>query len=464
VRVLLVSTYELGHQPVALAAPAAALERAGHEVRCCDVSVDPLDPADVAWAERVAFSVPMHTALRLALPLAMSIRARRPEVPLCFYGLYATVRTDLALVPTVDAVIAGEYVPGLVAWASGLDAGQPVQLGRRGRGPGTPLPARRLLPSLDRYTRLAGPDGEHLVGSVTTTTGCSHRCRHCPVPVVYDGRVRPVEESAVVADVDQLVAAGARHLTFSDPDFLNMPGHARRIVREVHRRHPELTFDCTVKVEHILRHPDVWPEWRAAGCVFVVSAFESVDDDVLAVLDKGHTASDASAAVTLLRAHGIEIRPSWLPFTPLTTAGTLSDLLDFVIAHDLVANVDPVQYAVRLLLPEGSLLMDRPEIAPFVGAYDPVHLGWSWTHPDPGIDGLYAELSALVEQRVDQDPLVTFGEIEERVSALGGRRRPRPLQGEVSRGPDGARFRLTEPWFCCSEPTAAQLAPLSAPY
>ncbi len=463
-RVLLVSTYDLGHQPVALAAPAAALESAGHDVRCTDVSVDPVDPADVAWAERVAFSVPMHTALRLALPLATSIRERRPEVPLCFYGLYATVHTDLALVPPTDAVIAGEYVPGLVAWADGRDPGQPVQLGRRDGRRDTPLPARRLLPPLDRYTRMAAPDGEHLVGSVATTTGCSHRCRHCPVPVVYDGRVRPVGEAQVLADVDQLVAAGAGHLTFSDPDFLNMPGHARRIVREVHRRHPDLTFDCTVKVEHILRHPDVWAEWRAAGCAFVVSAFESVDDTVLALLDKGHTAADASAAVSLLRTHGIEIRPSWLPFTPLTTAASLADLVDFVVAHDLVANVDPVQYTVRLLLPEGSLLVDRPEIRPFVGSYDPVHLGWSWAHPDPGIDGLQSELSALVEQRVGQDPLVTFEAIEERVVALGGHNRPRACLGQVSRGPDGVRSRLTEPWFCCSEPTAAQLAPLAAPY
>ena len=79
-RVLLISTYELGHQPVQLAMPAAALLAAGHEVRCGDVAVDPLDVADVDGADRVACSVPMHTAMRLALRGAETIWARRLEV------------------------------------------------------------------------------------------------------------------------------------------------------------------------------------------------------------------------------------------------------------------------------------------------------------------------------------------------------------------------------------------------
>jgi hypothetical protein len=80
------------------------------------------------------------------------------------------------------------------------------------------------------------------------------------VPVVYDGRVRPVAEDAVLADVDQLVAAGARHISFADPDFLNAPRHARRVMAAVHDRHPGVTFDATIKVEHLLRYPEL-PNW-----------------------------------------------------------------------------------------------------------------------------------------------------------------------------------------------------------
>ena len=455
-RVLLVSTYELGHQPLHVAMPATALLAAGYDVRCVDVAVDPLDGAAVDWADRVAFSVPMHTAMRLALRVAETIRARRPELPLCFYGLYAPVSRDLTVRSAVDAVIAGEYESGLVAWAGGQDPGPTIQLARVGAR----VPARHLLPPLDRYVRLAVDGEERLVGSVEASRGCSHRCRHCPVPVVYDGRVRTVDEAAVIADVDQLVAAGARHVSFADPDFLNAPLHSRRVVAAIHQRHPHLTFDCTTKVEHILRRPEAWPELAKAGCAFVVSAFESVSETILEHLDKGHTVGDASRAVVMLRDHGIEVRPSWLPFTPWTTTDDLVDLVDFVLAHDLVPNVDPVQYTVRLLLPEGSLLLGRPAMTPHLGPYDPARLGWTWSHPDPAVDQLQKELAALVERRVKQAAALTFAEIDALIRAKATAFPARPSRGSVSQGPGGERARLTEPWFCCSEPTEAQLAPL----
>jgi hypothetical protein len=281
------------------------------------------------------------------------------------------------------------------------------------------------------------------------------RCRHCPVPVVYDGRIRIVALDAVLGDVDQQVAAGAEHLTFADPDFLNGVAHARRVVDAVHARFPDLSFDCTVKVEHVLAHPEVWPAFAAAGCVFVVSAFESVDDATLHRLDKGHTAADEATAVDLLREHGIEVRPSWLPFTPWTTRAQLRALLEFVARHDLVGNVDPVQYTIRLLLPPGSLLLGHPEVVGHLEGYDAERASHTWRSADPAMDALQVELSAVVEARlaagdstaavyqavrsvVGLDPVV----VDERRAALVP--------------------RLSEPWFCCAEPTAAQLAPLTA--
>src|SRR2546430_4329502 len=121
-KVLLVSTYELGHQPINLAAPAAALAAAGHEVRTLDTSVEPWTREPVQWADAVAFSVPMHTAMRLALRAAAAVRAARPELPICLYGLYATVSRDLTLGPAglADHAIAGEYEEGLLAWVDAL--------------------------------------------------------------------------------------------------------------------------------------------------------------------------------------------------------------------------------------------------------------------------------------------------------------------------------------------------------
>jgi len=282
---------------------------------------------------------------------------------------------------------------------------------------------------------------------------------------VYDGRLRVVATDVVVGDVAQLVAMGARHVTFADPDFLNGPQHAMRVANAVHAAFPDLTFDCTVKVEHILANERLWTDLARAGCLFVVSAFESVDDTTLRILDKGHTAADASAAVMLLRRHGIEIRPSWLPFTPWAAAAEVVAMLDFVVAHDLVPNVDAVQYTIRLLLPEGSLLLSAPEVTRRLRHYDAARLSWLWTAEDSGLDDLQTDLAALVESAAGGDEPVaaeeTFSEIDRRVRAYspGGRARAAfagPGRGSLSVGPPGPRPRLSEPWFCCSEPTMTQ--------
>lgn len=482
------STYELGHQPVHVASPAAALRAKGHEVRAIDVSVEPWDPRLVDWAERVAFSVPMHTAMRMALPLARSVRARRPELPVCLYGLYAGISRDATAAVAAgvaDRVIAGEYEPALLAWAAGGSAGAEDSTSAPSPGseiaPGSTIPAgntvvhlgrsrfltpaRDLLPPLERYARLVLGEQRLLAGAVEASHGCSHQCRHCPLPVVYDGRLRVVPEDVVVADVAQLVAMGARHVSFGDPDFLNGPKHASRIASAVHSSFPDLSFDCTTKVEHILDHEELWAELARTGCMFVVSAFESVDDNTLRILDKRHTTADASAAVRLLRQHGIEIRPSWLPFTPWTTAAEVAAMLDFVVAHDLVANVDAVQYTIRLLLPEGSLLLSAPEVIGRLEKYDPARLSWVWTAEDPRMDELQLELAALVEAAASVESPAGADEIFDEVVARVRAVQPRlgdgsfPVSvghGSLSMGPSGPRPRLSEPWFCCSEPTTIQ--------
>jgi radical SAM superfamily enzyme YgiQ (UPF0313 family) len=378
----------------------------------------------------------MHTAMRLAMRAAQALKRDRPELPVCFYGLYAPVSRDLTVGRLADRVIAGEYEPALVAWASGDAGGAEIDLGRGRFG----VPARDLLPPLERYAHLALGGEERLVGHVEASHGCVHMCRHCPVPTVYGGRIRIVGADTVLEDIAQLVEMGARHITFGDPDFLNGRKHSLAVVEAMHARFPELTFDCTVKVEHVLEFPAVWPEFARSGCLFVVTALESVNDEILERLDKGHTARQAADAIALLREHGIEPRPSFMPFTPWTTAADVADLLDFVAAYDLVGNVDPVQYTIRLLLPEGSLLLDHPDMRPHLGAYDAERLSWTWTAADPQVDELQARLSALVEgaTAAGEPAARTY----ERICAEVG------AEPQIEIGSAEGRPRLTEPWFC----------------
>ncbi len=463
-RALLLSTYELGHQPLHVASPAGSLLRAGHQVRCRDLAVDPLDEEELRWADLVAVSVPMHTAMRLARRVGLEVRAASPHAVLCFYGLYAGADDGAPTRDRPDVSISGEYEAELVALADDVDGGRRpgddgrvrLRLGRQRFG----LPARHLLPPLERYARLVTNGHRRLAGYVEAGHGCVHRCRHCPVPVVYDGRTRIVEVEAVLADVAQLVAMGAEHVTFGDPDFLSGPAHARRVVAAVHGAFPTLTFDVTTKVSHVLAQRELWPSFASAGCLFVVSAFESASDTVLRHLDKGHTVADELEAVAILRRSGIEPRPSLLPFTPWSTAEDVKALVRLVERADLVGNVDPVHYSIRLLVPPGSLLLDSGALDGLLDDYDPGHLGWTWHSSDRRLDELQAALALLAEDAGRDDAPAhqvheaMRGAVEGVLGPVGDTSPDPALRSAIDAD---HRPRLSEAWFCCAEPTDAQL-------
>jgi radical SAM superfamily enzyme YgiQ (UPF0313 family) len=457
--ILLVSCYELGHQPLGVAWPAAFLQARGYAPAVMDVSVEPFDADKVRRARVVAVSVPMHTALRVGVALIGRVRAVNPACHVVAYGLYAQLNREYLLAHGVDSVIGGEAEAPLSALVEALesDTGQPaVGVGTAARPAAPhlarlpfPVPSRAGLPSLKEYARLER-DGRHeLVAYVEASRGCKHLCRHCPIPPVYGGRFFVVPPDVVLADVRQQVLAGATHVTFGDPDFLNGPRHALAVARGLHAAFPDVTFDFTAKVEHLLRHRALLPELRALGGAFVVSAVESLSDAVLRHLDKGHTRADVQTLVFLMREAGIALRPTWVAFTPWTRLGDYRAMLDFVLDEGLLDHVDPVQYSLRLLVPPGSLLAGHPAMAPHLGPLVEGAFSHAWTHPDPPMDALQAEVAQVVLAAAEAhaDEAVTFDRVRALADAVDGSP-VRPLPARLSQ-PDRARPpRLTEPWFC----------------
>ncbi len=474
--ILLISCYELGHQPLGVASPFGFLKRAGFAPDTLDIAVDPFDDAKVTRARFVGISVPMHTALRLGVRVAERVRQINPDAIICCFGLYAALNADYLLEHGADFCIGGECETPLVALVEALEQRIKDEGGRmKGNGAGFlhpssvilhtsidgviqrgaaarpflqrlsfALPIRDALPPLDKYARLEHKGQRRVVGYTEASRGCLHLCTHCPIPPVYGGRFFVVPQDIVLADVRSQVGAGASHITFGDPDFLNGPGHALSVVRAVHAEFPGVTFDITTKVEHILKRGAILPELGRLGCLFLVSAVESVSDSVLAILEKNHTKADIEEAIKVVRAAGIAPRPTWVAFTPWTTLGDYLDMLAFIEAHGLIDHVDPVQYTIRLLVPPGSYLLNRPEMKRHLGPLNQASFSYVWAHPDPRMDRLQKEVSALVEKDVQAgvDPAVTF----DRVWSLAAGRKAGggvPLPADRDRAP-----RLSEPWFC----------------
>jgi hypothetical protein len=311
------------------------------------------------------------------------------------------------------------------------------------------VPSRHALPPLEGYAQLERNGTRNRVGYVEASRGCKHHCLHCPIPPVYDGRFFAVPLEVVLEDIRRLVQSGAEHITFGDPDFLNGPTHALRVTRAMHAEFPTLTFDFTTKIEHILNHRELFPEFARLGCLFAVSAVESLSDTVLANLEKGHTRADVFAALTIMRQAGVGLRPSLVSFTPWTTLDDYIDVFEVVEREGLIDHVDPVQYAVRLLIPPGSLLLQRPAVQPFLGPLEQASFSYRWRHPDPRMDELHRAVTLLVEKaaKTDVDPALTFEHIRALASAARDGQEPTAVTCRLSPGRSRPP-RLTEPWFC----------------
>lgn len=461
-KVLLVSTYDLGHQPFGLASPAAWLKQAGADVRCLDLAVEEFGEDTVVDARMVAVHVPMHTATRLAETIIRRIRELNPAAHICCFGLYAPANADWLRKLGVNSIVGGEFEGPLTGLYRRLDGGEvgsheavhisfDKQVFLR--------PDRRGLPPLDRYVRLIRSDGRRgVVGYTEASRGCKHRCRHCPVVPVYDGRFRIVQRRVVMADIRYLVAQGAEHITFGDPDFFNGPGHAVATVRALHAEFPELTYDVTIKIEHLLAHAGRLPVLKETGCLFVTTAVESVEDRILALLDKGHARADFVQAASLCRQYGIDLSPTFIPFTPWTTIRGYVDLLATVDQLGLVDSLSPIQLAIRLLVPRGSRLRDLEEWQEHEGPFDEAALSYGWVHPDPSVEGLYATVRDIVanSEEAGIGRRAVFSAIWQAAHDALGRRAP-PLTAPHHRP---LPPHMSEAWYCCAEPTDRQLARL----
>ena len=435
--ILLLSTYELGRQPFGLASPAAWLRQADLDVRTADLSRERLSEVPVAEARLVAFYLPMHTATRLALPVIDRVRALNPGAHLCAYGLYAPLSAEILRSHGIDTILGPEFEADLTRWQPvSSTCVNPVNPLNPSFGAASPtraaddlIPAPALHPPrparsarAEPYAALQMPDGtRRVVGYTEASRGCKHLCRHCPIVPVYGGQFRVVPVDVTLADIATQVEHGAEHITFGDPDFFNGPTHARRLVESLAARFPGLSYDVTIKVEHLRNHVDLLPVLRDTGCLFVISAVEAVDDHILERLDKGHTRADVVAIVNQMRDVGLPLAPTFVAFTPWTTLEGYVDLLQTIADLELVEAVASIQLAIRLLLPAGSRLMELPEIRALAGSLDPSALAHAWQHPDPRVDHLQREVQRLVGRKLHAPRAVVFDEV---MAAGPGRRRP----------------------------------------
>src|ERR1700737_1894968 len=404
-KIVLISTYELGRQPFGLVSPAAWLRKRGHEVACFDLTRQELVARVVGSAELIAIYLPMHTATRLACKLIPSLREQNAGAHLCCYGLYAPMNAEYLRSLGVGTILGGEFEGEVLHLAERLKASNGEIAGTKPESMVSlerlkfEVPDREGLAPIAKYAHLVVPgDGYRVVGSTEASRGCKHLCRHCPIVPVYNGVFRIVERDVVLADVRQQVAAGAQHISFGDPDFFNGIRHAMELIEAFHSEFPGVTYDVTIKIEHLRRQEQHLARLRDTGCLFVISAVESVDDEILERLDKGHTRADFLYVARKFRELGMTLHATFVPFTPWTTTEGYLELLRVLAAEKLIENVAAIQLGIRLLIPEGSRLLELEEVRRTVGAFDAESLVYPWRNADARVDALSETVQSIAAE------------------------------------------------------------------
>lgn len=389
---LVVSAFEAELQPIAAASAVAALESSELAVDAWDAHVFP-DAMPEDGYDLALVSVQQYEGIDRALDLATRLREARTAPHLLAFGQYAQLNAS-ALLEKVDGIVMDEperVVPGIGELAAGRRSPRDVPgvLARDGMTPRSREsgsawmpPKRSAFPSLVHYP--AHHTALGLMGNLELTRGCHHRCTYCSVYGAYDGRVAPITVDAVVADARAVAEQGATHFAFIDAEFLNSRRLALEAVRAIHAEVGACTFEFTTRVDHILEFRPLIEELVGLGLRRITSALEFPSDRILRIFDKGIDVRDMRAAIAAAADMGVELNPTFIPFTPWVTLEELDGFEDFLVETGLARIVDPTALQTRLLLFKGSPLLRSP----WIDGVDLVDAGFhfEWRHPDPRVD------------------------------------------------------------------------------
>ncbi|OPX43928.1 ribosomal protein S12 methylthiotransferase RimO [Ruminiclostridium hungatei] len=415
-KILLVSTFEGGFQPLTVATALTALERAKFDVSVIDTYIDGMIETLFLEPDLIAISVPLFDALRLGVDVAKKVRKINSKAHITFFGQYATLNATRLVDKYGDTCIVGEWERTLTELAYHLSGSKKSDL--KGIVNSTSIsngnsieplmcndhfdvPSRHLLPPLSKYpqaqiNKLLGK--EQVVGGTEIARGCHHKCQYCSVYGAYNGKVLVIPEAVVIEDVRNMVVSGMTHLTFMDADFFNTKYHGINIIRKLHSEFPQLTYDFTARVDHILENKETVMEMAQLGVKFIVSSLEFHSQEVLDAVSKELTVEAIQEVVEFLHKVGIKLSPTFIMFNPWTSLEDLVEFSKFVEDNNLDDIIDPIQYETRLHLYKGSPLLSTPSIKALELVEN--EFNYEWKHPDFRVDEVFSQLATPPEEGV----------------------------------------------------------------
>ncbi|GKW07622.1 arsinothricin biosynthesis radical SAM protein ArsL [Pectobacterium carotovorum] len=413
--VLLVSIFEGGYQPITISTAYQALvgEVAVTDIEVLDIYVHGPDESKIRDRDLIFISLPLFDAVMPGVELLATIRRLNPDVKVCFYGQHATIHAARLTETGADFCILGDWELPMQSLVNAISAGGrgPLQ-GVMNRGDltepapffskkGFSVPERHVLPPLEKYpnkqlNKLLGKDV--IVGSTELARGCKHKCLYCSVYAAYDGRVIKIPVDIITEDVKNMVYGGMTHLTFIDADWFSSRHYGIEILTELHKTHPELTFDITTRVDHIIENESRMELLRDLNVRIITSALEFPSENVLKIFNKQVTVSDTEKAIRIMKSSGIMLNPTFIMYNPWAGIRDMEHFHEWIDGVNLRDDIDPIQFETRLSLYKGSPLLLSDDIKNVSLIEHDFH--YDWAHSDPWVDELYAASVTPAEKGV----------------------------------------------------------------
>lgn len=391
-KILLISTDEVGFQPLGLACAKPYLSSLA-EVELVDISVMQEPTCDNY--DLIAFSIPTFGAIEQSIQLMTKFRNNGYSKPLICYNQYATVQPESFLLDDNCFIVMGEYETVLEELVNAYLEKKSLNAidfvySQENKNPLKNLkrtkfltPDRTSLPKLSNYAYKNGK----LVGNIETMRGCAHGCTYCSVFAAYQKRVVKIPDEIILKDIDYVVQKGAEHITFIDADFFSTGKKGVRLIKQMHQKYPKLTFDITLRLDDVVRYREFFPALKKYGCIEITSAFEFPSDVVLKEFDKRITLQDMDEGLAILREVQIPIVPTFISYNPWANAEDMIEFGQYLNNTGLMSDIDDMQLKTRLLLYKGSPLLENKTIQKLALMDKGYH--YEWKHIDQEVDQMY---------------------------------------------------------------------------
>ena len=277
----------------------AALLPGEWKKRLVDTNVERLRDRDLAWAD-VIFLSGMHIQKESLIAIVERCRV---------HGLRTVVGGPIASsLPAAelkaDHVVIGEAEELIATLARDLEQGtaKPVyQAAERPEMSTSPLPDLSLI-KMNRYSTMA----------VQYSRGCPFNCEFCDIIEIYGRRPRTKAVSQVLAELDQLHAAGWREAVFIvDDNFIGNKARAKDLCMALAawRSQHKKSFDFLTEASlNLADDPELMQLMKDAGFVSVFLGIETPDVPGLIATNKlQNTRRSLLDSVAIIQSYGMQV-------------------------------------------------------------------------------------------------------------------------------------------------------------